>query len=467
MKKIYLYTFLILAALVGCQESDDVPTQPFVASFEKLSVSFASITDATEVTLVFSEAATYDGEVVIEYTGNNIEYGADFETVPVMVNQQLIVPFNAGDTTTSFTFQSFLYPYEEADENKAVNFQISAINYNQVTAIQGYTSTRISFDGSLGTTITPQVGGPNQGNQVFVDLSTELTTVAQRDTWDLGFYGGEDFRVTINGSVYMAAAKLEATNIDEVTAASVSELQEQVAVGTFDIENENYIDDPSGVVSETAIDAIAENDAENHVYLVNLGYEVGEETPAAGSVAVTGEERGYMKIRILRDGDNYRLQYADVTSNTHNEVTIYKDDAYNFTFFSLENETTVFVEPKKDEWDLCFTVFTNIIEGSGSYGYSDFVLNNLKAGVQAYEVDANEIAFTDFVLSDISEPSFLEDQRVIGADWRDVFSGDVFADKFYVLKDTAGNYYKIRMLAFLNESGERGYPQFEYKLIQE
>ncbi len=467
MKKIYLYTFLIIAALVGCQENNDVPSQPFVASFEKLSVSFAAITDATEITLVFSEAAADDGEVVVEYTGSNISYGEDFETVPVMVNQQLVIPFNAGDSETSFTFQTLLYPYEEADEDKAASFQIIAINYSNETSIQGYTSTIVSFDDSLGTTISPEVGGPNQGNQVFVDLSTELTTTAQRDSWDLGFYGGDDFRVTINGSIYMAAAKLEATNIDEVTAASVSELQEQVAVGTFDTENENYIDDPSGVLSGTAIDAIAADDTENYVYLVNLGYEIGEEIPAAGSVAVAGDERGWMKIRILRDGENYLLQYAELDAATHKEATIAKDDAYNFTFFSLENETTVSVEPKKDEWDLCFTVFTNIIEGSGSYGYSDFVLNNLKAGVQAYEVDTDEVAFADYVLSDISEASFLEDQRVIGADWRDVFTQEVYADRFYVLKDLAGNYYKIRMLAFLNESEERGHPQFEYKLIQE
>ncbi|RYF54563.1 MAG: hypothetical protein EOO39_39185, partial [Cytophagaceae bacterium] len=37
---------------------------------------------------------------------------------------------------------------------------------------------------------------------------------------------------------------------------------------------------------------------------------------------------------------------------------------------------------------------------------------------------------------------------------------------FYVLKDLDGNYYKIRMLGFLNPSGMRGYPKFEYKLLQ-
>ncbi|GLB48872.1 HmuY family protein [Neptunitalea lumnitzerae] len=466
MKKYYLLLLVTIISLVSCNENDDIPAQPFVAAFDKLSVNFSTITSTESVTIIFSEAAAYSGEVVLQMTAENTVYGQDFTTNPIATDNQITVPFSEGDVAVSFVFESLIYPYEaEEDNDKSVTFDIVAINYNGYSNIQGYTSTVVSFETSLGATVTAEMGGPNEGNQVFVDLSTEVVTWAQRDSWDLGFYGGDDFRVAINGSIYMAAAALESTDIDAITASDVTALQSQVAVGTFDPTNEDYIDEPSGVITGTAIDEITVSEASNKVYLVNMGYYIGTTQPLTGSVAIAGDHRGWKKIRVLRDGADYILQYADLDATTHQEITITKDAAYNFTFFSLEDETTVMLEPEKELWDISFTVFTNIISGAGSYGYSDFVINNLKAGVKAYEVSTTEVTYQAFSLTDIDESAFLDDQRVIGADWRDVFSGGVYTDRFYVLKDLEGNYYKIRMLDLLNESGERGYPRFTYDLI--
>lgn len=265
----------------------------------------------------------------------------------------------------------------------------------------------------------------------------------------------------------MAVKKLEETNIDAVTEASVSAFKPLVAVGTFEQSNMNYVDAPNGDINQTAIAAISANNAENHVYLVNMGYEVGTTAPAPGSVAIAGNPRGWKKIKILRDGDSYVLQYADLNSTTHQQVTIAKNQDYNFTFFSLKTQNIVNVEPQKALWDLSFTVFTNEIAGSGSYGYSDFVVNNLKGGVKGYRVNVSgSVNYNNFGMNNIVESNFSDDQRVIGAEWRDVFNGSAFTDRFYVIKDIDGNYYKIRMLEFLNESGVRGYPKFEYKLVQ-
>ena len=148
-------------------------------------------------------------------------------------------------------------------------------------------------------------------------------------------------------------------------------------------------------------------------------------------------------------------------------MRLQKKPDYNFTFFSLATQNVVNVEPQKNLWDLCFTVFTNEIQGSGSYGYSDFVLNNLKAGVKGYRVAVTSaVNFGNFAMTNVVESNFIDDQRVIGAEWRDVFTGSAYTDRFYVIKDADGNYYKVRMLEFLNEGGVRGYPKFEYKLIQ-
>lgn len=36
---------------------------------------------------------------------------------------------------------------------------------------------------------------------------------------------------------------------------------------------------------------------------------------------------------------------------------------------------------------------------------------------------------------------------------------------FFVVKDTQENIYKLRFTALLSETGERGFPAFEYQLL--
>ncbi|MGG6232010.1 HmuY family protein [Tenacibaculum sp. SDUM215027] len=325
-----------------------------------------------------------------------------------------------------------------------------------------------------GATVAPEVGGPNQPNQVYVDLSTSTTTKIKRDSWDLGFYSGDKFRVVINGSVYMAAAQLSSTDIDAVNSSDqeVKDLQPKVAIGTFDATSSAYIDAPSGDLNTTAIAEVSDTEANNKVYLINLGDEIGTENPATGSVDISDDSRGWKKVRILKDGDAYVLQYADLDATTHSEAVITKAKDNNFSFFSFDTEKIVSVEPAKTEWDLNFTVFTNEIEGYGAYGYSDFVINNIKSNVKVYMINTETEDFTyeAFVLADVSTELFSNDQRGIGSSWRNGGGpGSLPSLKenvFYVLEDTDGNIYKIKFLAMTNDAGERGYPEFVYSLLK-
>lgn len=327
---------------------------------------------------------------------------------------------------------------------------------------------------------SPAVGGPNQPNQVYFDFSSNTETTSQRDAWDLGFYCGSDFRVVINGSISMAVKKTATTDISEVQAEDSS-----VSVGYTTQASSGYADNPTGILQGagagigTAIAEISTDNTQNFVYLVNMGYEVGTTTPATGSVAMNGDARGWKKIRITRDGNKYVLHYADLDATTVESVTITKDADYNFKFFNLLTEETVSVQPKKDKWDINLSGFTNYINFGTDvlYYYSDFITSNILGGTQVYEVvvsDATETEteFENFVLANVDESQFLTsttDQRMIGSNWRNgggPSSGpSIKDDRFYVLKDEDGNIFKLRFLAMSNESGERGYPTFSYKLL--
>lgn len=331
---------------------------------------------------------------------------------------------------------------------------------------------------TVGATLQPAVGGPNQPNQVYLDLSAAESKSVNRASWDLGFATGSDFRVIINGSVKMAVKKLETSDITLAQQADNT-----VNVGFDTPASKGYVDNPTGVLAGagagvgTAIAEVSATDADNKVYLVNLGFAVSTTKPAVGSVSVDGDARGWKKVRILRSGNGYKIQYADLASTTFTEKTISKDAAFNFTFFSLTSGNTVAVEPEKAKWDLNFTTFTNYTPYNGqdvTYGYSDFISTNAKAGTQTYQVlVTNDVTYAAFTRASVVETNFAvssTNQRIIGANWR---SGggpttlpSVRTDRFYVVKDAAGNYYKVKFLAMTNEAGERGHVTLEYAILK-
>ncbi|WP_262152369.1 HmuY family protein [Chryseobacterium foetidum] len=333
------------------------------------------------------------------------------------------------------------------------------------------------IDGDL---VNVSVGGATQPNQVWFDLSENKFVSTKRTDWDLAFYSGSQFKVVLNSSIMMAAAKIpNATNIDAVTPASVLSLQTQVQVANFNPANEVYIDDvkgdfPSGY---TAIGEVKSMDADNGIYLLNLGKDVYNGPVALGAVTYSGDARGWMKIQVTRSGEGYKIKYAELGATNHKELTVAKNTAYNYSFVSLKNNKEVLIQPEKKKWDLCFSVFTNMIPGAGSYAYADFVNNNNVGNVGAYEVTVaapatGVDAYNSFKASDIDQSKFIfNDHRIIGSNWRGTATGpEIFGDRFYVIKDSDGYYFKLRFTRLTKEkadaqglAGERGFPSFEYK----
>ncbi len=265
----------------------------------------------------------------------------------------------------------------------------------------------------------------------------------------------------------MAVKALETSDITAVQTPDPI-----VNVGTFNPANLAYVDSPDGKLATTAFKNIAATEAAAKVYLVNLGSEVPTIIPTAGSSNVAGADRGWKKVKVWKDGTGYKLQYANLEATTATTVSIIKDAAYNHVFFSLTAGATVQAEPKKDNWDMNFTTFTNEVfqdtESAGAYFYSDFVVTNAKAGVTAVTVQGDATAYEAFTKAtlDLGDYAFSDDQRAIGANWRNVTPVQVYNNVFFVLKDGAGNYYKIKFISMLSTAGDRGFPVFQYALLQ-
>lgn len=327
---------------------------------------------------------------------------------------------------------------------------------------------------SDGAVVNPSVGGATEPNQVWFDLGTNSEVITKRTDWDFAFYTGEEFKVILNSSIMIAAGKIpNVTNIDLVKEANVTALKEKIKVSNFDPSNEVYIDDVKGnfPAGYTAIEEIKPIASENAVYLVNMGKKIFEGPVSTGSVATGGDDRGWMKVQIERSGTNYKIKYAELNATSHKELIVGKNTSYNYNFVSLEKNSEVKVQPEKKKWDICFTVFTNIIAGAGSYIYADFVTTNNLGGVGAYEVKVTSgsgvEAYKNFKTSDVDPSKFItNDQRVIGGNWRNPVGAnglEVYGDRFYIIKDADGYYFKLRFTRITSTAGERGRPQFEYK----
>lgn len=311
-------------------------------------------------------------------------------------------------------------------------------------------------------------GGASAVNSVFVDFSSDKQTPVARDSWDLGFYCGGDFKVTINLTNGASAVAVNKTDINTVTAADFNRdtlrvgLDGMGVVGSFAV-----IDDTreANILNKTVIAAISATDAENKVYILNR----------KGGDA-TADDANLFKIRILRKGNGYALQYAKLAETTFKTIDISKDADFNFRFASLVSGATVNVEPAKASWDMMWS-WNMYYTGPYPYAFSDFVIINNIGGASAFErtyasAEMATDAYAKFNRDSVAKYTFSSKRDVIGMNWRRTAApgatvpAGVYKTKLYIVKDGGGNLYKLRFLSFTSEDGgTRGRPQIEYTLI--
>ena len=318
---------------------------------------------------------------------------------------------------------------------------------------------QVQFNGIVGSE-----PGSAAGNSVYLDLSNNKTTAVARTSWDLGFYCGSDFRVILNNTSSAGALVLAKNDLTAVGAADTIGL-------TLSTDQLNplptqlaFFDDISGNLSGTVIPAVSATDASNNVVILNRG--------TGGSIA----PRPWIKLRVLRNASGgYTLQYARINETTIKTLQIPKDAAYNFKFVSFENGI-VDVQPEKDKWDLVwsYSVYeTNFGAGQVPYNFADLIAVNTLSNVQVKEkiyADANtaSAAYAAFNRDSVNNTTLGSSRWAIGSGWRSTQPATgARLDRFYVVRDANGNYYKFKCLAMGvgSDGGTRGKPEFKYDLI--
>ena len=307
--------------------------------------------------------------------------------------------------------------------------------------------------------------GANAGNSVYLDLSSDRQTPVLRSGWDLGFYCGADFRVVLNNYISAGAKVLAKNNLADVGAADTIGLT--LTTNQFNPLPQQlpYFDNVAGDLTKTVIPAVSVIDADNKVIILNRG--------TGGGIAA----RAWVKLRVLRNATGgYTLQYAGIRETTFRTMQVPKDAVYHFKFISFENGI-VDAQPEKEKWDLVwsYSVFeTNFGAGPVPYNFSDLIAVNYLSGVTvATKIYANAAtalsAYDAFNRDSIANTVPSTKRWAIGSGWRSTQPATgARLDRFYMIKDAAGNYYKFKCLSMGigTDGGTRGKPQFKYSLIK-
>lgn len=458
--RFFVLIFASLALFNACRKSDVILPDNLV-TFSGGSYSLTETDDSVMVRLMLSRATDKNIQVTVNLAPEGVVYGTDFTTTPAAGNNMVTLTVPSGNKEASFSVKRATTALYDGDEK--INLSIYS---SEAPVVIGAAKTAVvNFAEVISNNATEMIdgGGPTYGNKVFMDLSANRHTVVQRTNWDLSFYNGsDDYRVMLNSSTAMMARPTNKTDMNQVTAADTVGISSLVSFSLYAPNplSMPYFDYPSGDLTRTAFAQVSANAADNMVYIVNRGTGIGSPAP----------ERGWQKVRVLRNASGgYTVQYAPLQATSFQEVQIAKDNSYNFNYLSFDNGR-VNVEPKKELWDIAWTYFSNVTNFGGGevpYLYQDVIL--LNRGVTAARVMIADIPYESFSEANLSSLTFNASQTAIGADWRSgggpTSSPAVKSDRYYVIKDANGNYYKLQFTA-LTQNGQRGYPAYQTHLIK-
>lgn len=292
-----------------------------------------------------------------------------------------------------------------------------------------------------GNVITQQVEmTSNYKNQVWFRLSdNSIVTSNNKTDWDLGFESSAlGFHLILNSSKAMKAYKTTYTNLTNVT--------DTVGLGV-----NGLADMPTGALDSTSI---GNWQTSNTVYIINRGYNE------------VGQQQGFYKLKINSvSSTGFTFEYADIFSTSVYNGIINKNSDYNFNMYSLTTHQQLIIEPKKIDYDLCFTQYSHVYYDPPPLHFYQ-VTGVLSNSFNTRIIKITDKPFNTIVIADTLNKSFSIHKNTIGFDWKAFdLSTNIFTvnpNICYIINDSKGFYYKLHFIDFYSSSGIKGYPKFEF-----
>ncbi|MBS3915338.1 MAG: HmuY family protein [Bacteroidetes bacterium] len=300
--------------------------------------------------------------------------------------------------------------------------------------------------------------GENYENQIWFEFSSQQMIMNRHDNWDIAFSCDESHRILVNGGKNANFGVKRFIGRDFNYVFTPAELKNT----TWDFDNPSGEED-SLVFSKWCSYSGNQMYGKDYLYLFDLG----DDTLGA---------KRYVKLKILeRTGGVYTFKWCFVDDT----VAIYEefkriDETRNYIYYNFGSQSEVYNEPlEKTKWDIVFTTYKKWIpnESNGNLPYP-YVLRGVLSnanGVMASEV-TGKVNFDDITLSYAKTLTLNPDFDEIGYDWK-VWSMTankytVDQNKIYVIRDTKGDYYKLKFVDFYDDLGRKGYPKMAWEALK-
>lgn len=289
--------------------------------------------------------------------------------------------------------------------------------------------------------------------QVYFDLSdNKETSVNDKSDFDLAFDSDADeWMVWLNTAAFMRIKNSGLNNFEAIndTLPGIKWKFDQ-SVGGLSSNALGYWYDTASLIPVS----------KNNVIVLDRG------------IDAFGNYRGFWKFQMLdADSNAYNVRYARLNGQDEQTLRIPKKKGVNRVQLSFnEGGKVLSLEPEKQLWDLLFTQYTTLLFTDDNIPYPYLVTGVL---INPYGVSCKEDTLTAFENINRDYASSLTFNSIsdeIGYDWKlvvgDVSTGNVTYQirprTSYIIRDASGLYFKLRFTGFYSNTGEKGYPSFEF-----
>ncbi len=271
--------------------------------------------------------------------------------------------------------------------------------------------------------------------QVYYSIdNNEITSENLKTEWDLAFEASSNgWRIVLNSSKFSKISKIESGNFNE-------NISEDSLIWNWEI--------PLGINYGTAL---GDYRTEEVFFVIDNGFNL------------SGLSNGYKKIKIEEQNEYYyKIKFSNLDNTNLDSLKIYKNEEYNFIYFSFTNGI-INIEPEKNNWDLLFTQYTHLYNDPSlppAYLVTGVLINYLNNTKVAKDTINN---FENIKYNMVSSYNFSDYQNIIGFDWKE-FDGSNYSitpNLTFIIETSSNRYFKLRFTDFYNSSGVKGYPTFE------
>ncbi|MDN5213142.1 HmuY family protein [Fulvivirgaceae bacterium BMA12] len=459
LKTTLIFTLCTFQVLFSACSDDDDPLTPFSVNFSSAEVGISSDSPEAQLTVSFSRPSTMDGTIKLRLNSGDLVYGEseDFYASVAPQDDVISLAFKSGDQNVNFTVNNGSAANRTADATLVISIENDPDNL----FIPGTTNqVSITFAENFispGASLEMSAGDENFTQRAYVDLSKATSTSVPVDNFDLGFQTGSGFYVTLNSSANLMARPLDKNDLNDVSAADTAGFAAVMTIPppNFDasIGSVAWVDTPDGDLSTTAFGEISATDTDNKVFIVKRN------------------KGNWKKVRVLRNGEGYTLQHADIAATSFETLDITKDQTFEAVTVDLD-QGIVEAEPENDKWDFRYGTYTEVLPlGPGAsipYGFKDLITIN-RSDVSIAMIMIADTPFESFSAADVAGLTFETAVNAIGNTWR-MGGGPssppaLHTDRYYIIKDGEENIYKLQFTRMYSLSDQRGEGAFKYELL--